>query len=252
MQLTRFILLLLLLKSQAGFTQQSHPDTLFLQFRQDVETEQREYAGHMILDDDTKESYYRLIHFSSVNDLLQHTNDPNMYIRSSVFGGLLQKKIKKEVLEKIIESHRNDTAIFSSKGGDVVIQWKMSEYMQLGFNAWSSGQLTKIDYVQELEKLKAASMYKLELEGLRHGIMEKERLLKTDVLKLKDSTLKIVSFTLYTDEAEISSTDNRLGPEMKKWIEKTETSGLVIIDNIKVIGPDRKTWQMPGQVIRLK
>jgi hypothetical protein len=57
---------------------------------------------------------------------------------------------------------------------------------------------------------------------------------------------------LFTEDAEISSPDNRLGPEMKKWIEKTETSGLVIIDNIKVIGPDRKIRQMPGQVIRLK
>lgn len=252
MLLTRVILILFVVKAQALFSQQSHTDSLFLQFRQDVETEQGENAGRMILDDDTKESFYMLIHYSSVKALLKYTNDPNVYIRSSVFGGLLQKKIKKSVLERIIEEHRYDSALFKSKGGDVVIQWKMSEYMQLGFNTWLSGQLTKINYVQELEKLKAASMYKLELEGLRHGIMEKERLLKTEVLNLKDSTIKIVSFTLYTEDAEISCMDNRLGPEMKKWIEKTETRGLVIIDNIKVIGPDSKTWQMPGQVIRLK
>lgn len=185
MKPTRYILLLLLLQFLSGFSQHQNPDSLFLQFRQDVETEQRENAGQMILDENTKESYYRLSHFSSVNDLLLYTNDPNVYIRSSVFGGLLQKKIKKEVLEKIIESHRNDTAIFSSKGGDVVIQWKMSEFVQLGFNAWLSGQLTKINYVQELEKLKAASMYKLELEGLRHGIMEKRAVVENVDLKAK-------------------------------------------------------------------
>ena len=98
MLLTRVILILFVVKAQALFSQQSHTDSLFLQFRQDVETEQGENAGRMILDDDTKESYYRLIHFSSVNDLLQHTNDPNMYIRSSFFGVLLQQKIKSKVL----------------------------------------------------------------------------------------------------------------------------------------------------------
>ena len=71
MLLTRVILILFVVKAQALFSQQSHTDSLFLQFRQDVETEQGENAGRMILDDDTKESFYMLIHYSFVKAILK-------------------------------------------------------------------------------------------------------------------------------------------------------------------------------------
>jgi hypothetical protein len=251
MQLTRIILILFLLKSLPAFSQDYQPDSLYQRFREDVETEQRENAGRMLLDDDTKESYYLLIHHSSISDLLRYINDPNVHIRLAIFNGLLQKETKKEVLEKILADHQTDTISFEAIGADVSINWRTIDYMQAGMHAWSSKQLRKIDYEKELKHLKAASMHKPDLVGLRHGIMEKEQLLKTEQLMLRDSTIKIVSFILNAGDDKIQSVNNRLTPEMKELIKKTAPGELVIFDTIKFFREDQRISQIPSVVIRL-
>jgi hypothetical protein len=251
MQLKRIILFFYLLLTLTAFCQPA-PDSLFQRFKEDVETEQRQNAGRMIMDDETKESYFRLIHYSSVSALLRYIDDPNVHVRLSIFNGLLQKDTHKEVLEKILADHQTDTISFEAIGADVVINWRMIDYMQAGMRAWSSKQLHKIDYEKELKHLKAASLYKPGLEGLRHGIVEQEQLLKTEQLMLRDSTNKIASFILYAGDHKIQSVDNRLTPEMKEMIKKTAPGEVVIFDTIKVFNERQRIWQLPSFVIQLK
>jgi len=59
------------LQSQASFTQQSLPDSLFLQFSQAMKTKQNENAGGVVLDNDTKDKQQSSKSNNTINSFIQ-------------------------------------------------------------------------------------------------------------------------------------------------------------------------------------
>ena len=154
MTILKLLPLLLFLTVQNCYSQLNNVDTLFNKFKNDIEIEQREHLGVVAMDDKTKISYYSLVFYSSIKDLVRFTNDSNPCIRSYVFAGLLRKQISNKLLLQILDTHKNDTAKFISKGADVVIEWTVKDFMQAGMNLKSANTLPKIDYEKEIEKLR--------------------------------------------------------------------------------------------------
>lgn len=248
----KFLPLLFLLTVQNCYSQSNNADTLFNKFKNEIEIEHREHAGVVAMDDETKISYYSLISNSSIKDLIRFTNDSNPIIRSYVFAGLLRKRTSNKQLLKILETHKNDTAKFLSKGADIVTEWTVKEFMQAGMNQKSANTLSKIDYKREIERIRTQSELKLNIKGISHGLIDKMELSKIDSLVLSNTDIRIVSFTLFMAGQEMKSSGCTLTNEMKHAIQKGESGEFLVFDNIKVMGKDKAMRQLASVTLKLR
>jgi hypothetical protein len=166
----RLILLILFLNSFYSYCQQiQNIDSFFRNFKKDVLIEQKENAGKVVFDDDTKISYYTLVDNSSVQDLLDYTNDDNAFVRAYIFVGLLRKGISEKLTLKILENHKNDTTKFVVQSGCVVTDWTAKSYMEFAAKLKSTNDLNDIDYKSSIKIIKNQDVIKLKIEGVRHG-----------------------------------------------------------------------------------
>ncbi|MFN8290741.1 MAG: hypothetical protein U0U70_10815 [Chitinophagaceae bacterium] len=248
----RVFTILLLLKAQTCYSQLTNSDSLLNNFKKDIEIEQSEHAGVVVMDDETKISYYLLVSSCSVADLIKYTNDSNPFVRSYVFAGLLRREISKDKLLNILDRHKNDTIKFTSKGADVIIEWKVKEFMEAAWRLKLSNQLPDIDYNKELKRLRSQSVIKLKISGISHGLIDKKELLNIDSLFLTDKEFRIVSFNLFVAEKEMKSSNCSLTNEMKEMIESSDPGEFVVFDNIKVVAKDNKVRQLASLSLRLK
>jgi hypothetical protein len=244
--------LLLLLTVQNCYSQLNNADTLFNRFKNDIEIEQKEHSGVVVMDDETKISYYSLIGNSSITDLIRFTNDSNPFIRSYVFAGLLRKQTSNKQLQKILDTHQNDTAKFISKGADVVTTWTVKEFMQAGMNLKSANTLSKIDYKKEIERIRTQPELKLNITGISHGLIDKKELASIDSLTLVNNELRVVSFTLFMAGQEIKSSGCAFTKEMKHTIQQSQSGEFIVFDNIKVAGKDNSVRQIASLTLKLK
>ena len=244
--------LLLLLTVQNCYSQLINSDTLFNRFKNDIEILQREHSGVVAMDDETKISYYSLISYSSIKDLIRFTNDSNPFIRSYVFAGLLRKQTSNKQLLKILDTHKNDTAKFISKGADVVTEWTVREFMQAGMNLKSANTLPKIYYKKEIERIRTQPELKLNITGISHGLIDKKELLNIDSLTLSNKELRIVSFTLFMAGQEMKSSGCDFTKEMKHTIQKSQLGEFVVFDNIKVMDKNKAVRQLVSLTLKLR
>jgi len=248
----KLLTLLLFLKAHICYSQNTSSDSLFNNFKKDIEIEQREHAGVVAMDDETKVSYYLLISSCSVEDLINYLNDSNPFVRASVFAGLLRREISKDKLLNILDIHKNDTAKFTSRGADVVAEWTVKEFMEAGWRLKLSNELPDIDYKKELEKLRSQSVLKLQINGISHGLIDKKELLNIDSLTLTDKELKVVSFTLFVAGQEMKSSSSLLTNEMKQTMERSEQGEFLSFENIKVVAKDGMVRKLASLSLRLK
>jgi hypothetical protein len=248
----RLLSLLLLLTVQNCYSQLNNTDTFFHRFKNDIEILQREHSGVVSMDDETKISYYSLISYSSIKDLIRFTNDSNPFIRSYVFAGLLRKQTSNKQLLKILDTHKNDTAKFISKGADVVTEWTVREFMQAGMNLKSANTLPKIDYKKEIERIRTQPELKLNITGISHGLIDKKELSNIDSLTLTNKELRIVSFTLFMAGHEMKSAGCAFTNEMKDTIQKSQSGEFLVFDNIKVMDKDKAVRQLVSLTLKLQ
>jgi len=248
----RLFTILLILKAQACYSQYINSDSLLNNFKKDIEIEQREHAGVASMDDETKVSYYLLVSSCPITDLIKYTDDSNPFVRSYVFAGLLRRKITKDRILNILELHKNDTAKFTSKGADVVIEWTVKEFMEAGWRLKHSNELPDIDYKKELERVRSQPVTKLKIGCISHGIIDKRDLLNIDSLSLTDKELRVVSFNLFVAGKEMKSSNYLLTNEMKQVIESCEPGEFIVFDNIKVVAKDNIVRQLASLSLRLK
>jgi len=250
MNTIRILLILLISQTQNGYGQRNKSDSLINKFRNDIKIEQEEHSGVVVMDDETTESYYLVLSNCSIKDLVKYTNDTNAVVRSYIFAGLLRRKVNKNVLLKILDIHKNDTAEFRSRSTDVETKWTVKEFMQSGLKFNSANKLSVIDYKKRIEKIRGQT--KIEISAMHHGLIEKEELLKIDSLVITGNKLRIISFTLFAEEKTIKSSSNILTNDMKIAIKETEPRSILIFTDIKIVGQDSIVWHGPSMVVKLK
>ncbi len=249
----RITLLILFLNSFYSYCQQiQNIDSFFRNFKKDVLLVQQENAGKVVFDDDTKISYYTLLENSSVQDLLDYTNDDNAFIRSYIFGGLLRKGLSEQLALKILENHKNDTAKFVVQDGCVITHWTVKSYMEFAAKLKSTNDLNDIDYKSAIKIIKNQDVIKLKIDGVRHGNVIKNTLLDIDCLELTTEKIKLVSFSLFVDEQKFNSMSCNLTQDMKLAIENAEIGQVLYFEEIKVLGEDNIERQLASMTLRLK
>ena len=258
MNTVRILFILLIFQTQNCYGQRDNSDSLINKFKANIEIQQKENSGIVGMDAETKESYYLAMGNCSIENLVKYTNDTNAFLRSYIFAGLLQRKVNKNVLLKILDIHKNDTTEFTSQSVDVVIKWKVNEFMKTLMILKSDGKLGHINYKKRIEELRNRTTNEPEIliDGIHHSLIEKDKLLKIDSLFLTVNKMKIVSFTLYITSLggsqEFKSSTNALTNDMKNAIKKTESGGILVFDDIRVMGEDKRVRQLGLKYIKLK
>src|SRR5437868_1816197 len=194
-------------------------DSLFNNYRNLIQLQRRGYGDPLINDDETRISYYLVAMNSSIDDLVAYTNDSDPYIRAQMFIALVRKKPNAQVLEKILEDHKNDTVSFPAGGADVFFTWKVKEYMETVMRLGST--MPEIDYEKAITYVRARAKKEIEIEGMNRYTVAKDSLLQMDSLKLTVSGYTIRSFDLYVDTLEFRSSNNVLTAEMKMAITRS-------------------------------
>lgn len=85
--------------------------------------------------------------------LITYTDDIHPLIRAYMFLGLVRTNIDKNMLQQIILKHANDTVEFSVKSVDVLVKWKVIDFMKMVLDAKSQNKLRELDYLKEVEKI---------------------------------------------------------------------------------------------------
>jgi len=251
MKLVRILLILLISQSNC-YGQRNKSDSLINKFRDHIQAVQKERSGTVAMNDETRELYYSVIINCPVKDLIKYTNDSNAFVRSHIFAGLLRKKIKNDVLFKILATHKNDTAEFTIKSTDVVITWTVIEFMKVGMRLKTANGLSNINYKKEIEKIRSRIKNEIKIQGSHNGLIEKEQLLKYDSLVLTMTKLKIVSFTLLLPGRSIKSSSNALTNDMKTAIKETPPGDILIFTEINVLTEENNIRQWVSISIKLK
>lgn len=258
MTIVRILLIFLMAFTQKCYCQCNNSDSLFYKFKVNIEILQKEHSGTVGMDTETKESYYLVLSSCSTNDLIKYTNDTNAFVRSYIFAGLLQKRVKKKEILKILEIHKNDTAKFICSSADVIVQWRVNEFMKTLMVLKSEGKLGHINYKKRIEELRnrTSSETAILIEGIHHGLIDKDKLLKNDSLFLTVNKMKIVSFSLYITNSkeigEFKSSSNVLTNEMKNAIRKAESGTILTFDDLKVVYDDHGVHQLGLMYLKLK
>lgn len=251
MKSVRFLLILFVFNPYC-YGQGQHTDSLINKFRNRIETIQKDHDRTVIMNDETRVLYYSLMINSSVKDLIRYTNDSNAFVRTYVFSGLLRKKVNKDVLLKILDAHKNDTAIFTSMSADIVTSWTVKEYMQTGMRLRSANKLPHIDYRKSIENIRNTAKNKIEISGIHEGLIEKEELLKIDTLVLTVDKFKIISFVLITPQKSFKSSGNAITNEMKSAINELAPGDILIFEDIDVLVPDNTMRRLQSIGVKLK
>lgn len=228
----RYFILIIILIGKNCFGQNNRIDSLFNEFKNDIEIEQREYLGRIVWDDETKLTYYSLLDICSDATLLKFTNDSNAVIRTYMFLGLVRNSQNKKLQKKILKKHRNDTTEITEKKGCVILSWKVIEHMKMTYLAMQENELHKINYKEEINNIRNEP--KILIDGTRHGIIEKENLQKLDSLTFSKDEFKVTSFSISIDTNTLYSSSNKLTETMKTEIKKLKKEDKIYFDDIKV------------------
>jgi len=247
--LYRYLLLSQVFLGHYCYGQNNSTDTLFDQFRKDILIELEEHQGRVVLDDDTRETYYLLLATHPTDVLIKYTEDSIPAIRSQIFAGLVQKNADEKTLSEILNRHLGDTAKFTLSPTDVVITWSVREYMQTLVNSKADNKLPEVDFKGRLEKIRR-ERYTV-IAGTRHGIIAKDSLLRVDSLTCSLEWAKITSFTLTTRKKTMTSGNVFLTKRMKRHILKLKSGERIFIENIKAEGPDKITRHLVPIILKI-
>ena len=226
-----------------SYGQDSRLDSLFEVFKNDIEYLQSFNDGIVVWDDDTREDYYLLINNSPIDTLTAYVNNSHGAIRCLIFSGLLNKTSDEELIKGIITRYMNDTTSFSYMSADVVTSWTVGEYLQ---TALTYKKDMKFDISDRLKEIRLTP--RLVLHGERHGIMQKEDMLRIDSLIYNTGDRTIISFSMTgtkdTAIHQMRSASNSLTSAMKEYLRETVSGDSIYFEDINSRGPDDTVRRM--------
>lgn len=243
----RCLLLLQLLLGHYCYGQSCEEDSLFNNFRNDIQIEQGLHNDSIIWDRDTRISYVLLMSTVSIESLIKYTDDSIPAVRSAMFRGLIEKKAADNTLQEILIKHLNDSATYIDALTDAVTTWKVSEVMQLGFEYRK--EFVPIDYKAFIENGRPWTA--VTIPGARHGIVTKNILLNTDRLTCLIPGVRIVSFTTTIGNTVLNSS-NLFTDQIKELISKMKPGDGIFFDDIKAEGPDKRIRNLGTLTFRIQ
>ena len=251
LQRNRYLIFLLLsfFQEQYCYGQIRCRDTLFEKFRNDLLTEQQVYGGMVVMDDETRESYYLLMATLQPEDLAKFTDDSIPAVRSQIFDGMFQKNADEKLLRQILAKHLNDTAKFTLSPTDIVINWSVKEYMQSVMNNQSDSKLQGTDFKERLAQIRRRRH--VVIPGAHHGIIIKDSLLRGGSLISLQEGPEIISFIL-TFRKKTIKTGNELSEQTIRKIRRLRHGEGILIDNIIVEEPDKMKKYMNYIYLKIK
>ncbi len=175
--------------------------------------------------------------------ILKHIKDSIPAIRAFVFNGLYFKKADSKLLKEIQDRHKYDSAKFVERPTDLVISWKVIEYMETIFK-WKIEKM-EMGSQNELEsRLKNVNdriqnKIRIKIPGEYHGLISKEHFLCIDSLQCTVTEYRIKSFNLNV-EGQTFIGKNRITKEMKDSIRHLKTGGKLTFEEILIETIDKK------------
>lgn len=246
---TYWCLLLLQIFLGPCYGQAPDEDTLFLKFRNDIQSELERHNNHVVWDDETKETYYLFMLTHDVASLVKYTDDPLPAVRAQIFSSLVQKNADRKILRDILEKHINDTAVFVSSPTDVVMNWTVKGYMQFLVDLSAEKKPDSIDYKTRLEQIR--NRFRVIVAGAHHGIITKDSLLKVDHLVCSEKGFNIISFTLMIGKRTIK-TNNMFTKEIRSRIRELKPGDFVFIEDLTATVPDSSIRKLGSIILKVK
>ena len=230
----------LVLLTLNAYGQEYSIDSLFTEFKHDIEIEQRVH-GRIKWDNETRIAFYSLLKEAPIDSLTNYINDSNAAVRSFMFLGLAHKNADSSLLQRVFNQYQDDTTIFTSN-----TEWSVNGYIKMIMGAKNQGKLRKIDYSKEIARLNKKPL--IFIPGVDHGIIIKDSLLSLDKLQCSESGFEVLSFTLSSEKAFATSNSNVLTDQMRDIIRQTKPGDWIRIHKIKMRLPD-KSWRWKTSLI---
>ena len=248
------IYIIILLPPQILFGQNYNIDSLFKVYENDIKTEQKYHKGSAVYDKDTKLNFYLFMKICPIDSLLKYVDNPNPEIKCAIFSGLVGKGADTTITNAIFKKYKDDTTSFNSQGGDVVLNWSISEYMAVTLK-YADGK--KIDYEKMLNLLKRDP--DIIIKGERHNFISKKDLLLLDNLYCDNIDYIFIGFTFtYKIKSKnnskilsIESNGNLITDPMKKVMRKQKKGNRIWFEDIKVLGPNGETRNLGTRALTI-
>lgn len=250
MKLKHLIILITFFQIHNCFAQTSITDSLFKKLQTDIAFEQKQNDGCVILDDDTRLTYYSLILYSSVNELLKFSDDTSAAIRCLLYSGIIMKNVENNILLEFEKKSLYDTARVCFKTMNIPIYYTVYEYIE-GEKKINAKKKYK-DFNLENKIKVIRSKPEIVFQGEEHNIILKETLLKTDSLTCSDPILKITSFVLTINGKKLKSHRNIITEKMKRLIKKSESNDKIYFEDIKIECPDKSVRMLDASIFRIQ
>lgn len=218
-----FFVLFGMLPAYNSYGQQNLDDSLFQNFRNDVQIELEDEGG-LLWDYETELSYALFINGASIESLVRYTDDSIAMYRAIVFSGLAQKNADENILKSIREKYSNDTAKLTS-----VLTVKA--WMDRVYQSHLDKKDYVVDFTRKIDSLRNKKVNDIVVPGLYHRRVPKDSLLSIDSIKYSDDSIKFKSFDL-TIGKKVFKTNNMLTPEIKEAIKNSTSGQMIYIDNI--------------------
>jgi hypothetical protein len=176
-----------------------------------------------------------------VECLVKYVDDSIPSVRAIVFCGLAQKNVDYNILEEIMNRHRNDTAEYIDRPTDVIITWTVSEYMQTVLKWKTDKKIPNAadDFESRLANLQTSmgKTLRINIPGDYHGVISKDDMLLVDSLTCTLEGFKVISFNL-TIASKTYFTMNIFTKEIKDSILAMISGDRLYIEDITVKIPD--------------
>jgi hypothetical protein len=222
-------------------------DSLFNIFKKDIQIELVRHAV-VVWDDETRESYYTLMVNCPVESIIGYAQDSIAAVRCLIFSGLANKNGDERVLYEILSKHKFDTATYLGSPTDVVVEYRVNEYMQKVINAKVDKKFSEPNYNSRLEEIK--SRHRIIIPGEHHGIVAKDFLVKLDSLSFSKNGVKILSFTLHNGVESVKA-NNVFTESVRTFINNLRPGDSLFIEEIIFIEADRR-GRLPSIVLELR
>lgn len=179
--------------------------------------------------------------------------DTSRVVRYYMFMELLYRKIDLETLEEIVKQHQNDSALIYLMSVDVIVPWKMNEYMEAlleRYKADSDFILKKDADFANQKKGVVDVLFPSNCNNVR-----KDDLLKMDSLACTQDDFVIISFVLSIfykqGNFRIEVHDNKLGFEIKNAIKNAVEGDVIYLEEIRIRNGEGMIRKIPSKVFKV-
>jgi hypothetical protein len=254
----RLLLLFNILLCQSLPGQNCPNDSLFSRFKYDVQIEMLHHPNEISWHDETRESFYTLMIGCPTHCLVKYTDDSIPAVRAIIFEGLVRKNADNDILNEILDRHKNDTVQFTRSSTCVVWTSTVIGHMELMLKLKANNKkFSTTDYYESLLanlRRRLQDEIQINVPGAYHSMVTKEHLLSMDSLTTSKG-YRIASYDLIAITASGTKTiftDNVFTPEIKELI-KTMTSGdRIYLEDIRVEFPDKSIGIIGGKLFRIR